>query len=140
MRSWSWSWDVSGRSPEGGLGLQVAGGPRKTGLGAHRPLVHGVSAFAGFFTVDGEPKSMTCPTTGIPEDVLTHIGNVASSVPLEDFKIHTGEVAVGLRSGPRSPLTCPKNDGIRVREVGPASPLSWVGRALGVLSAPQEVP
>lgn len=37
---------------------------------------------------------MTCPATGIPEDVLTHIGNVASSVPLEDFKIHTGEVAV----------------------------------------------
>lgn len=44
--------------------------------------------------MDGEPKSMTCPTTGIPEDVLTHIGNVASSVPLEDFKIHTGEVVV----------------------------------------------
>lgn len=37
---------------------------------------------------------MTCPATGIPEDVLTHIGEVASSVPLEDFKIHTGEVAV----------------------------------------------
>lgn len=33
---------------------------------------------------------MTCPATGIPEDVLTHIGSVASSVPLEDFKIHTG--------------------------------------------------
>nr|KAF6294167.1 oxoglutarate dehydrogenase L [Pipistrellus kuhlii] len=48
------------------------------------------SPWPGFFTVDGEPKSMTCPTTGIPEDVLTHIGNVASSVPLEDFKIHTG--------------------------------------------------
>lgn len=37
---------------------------------------------------------MTCPATGIPEDVLTHIGEVASSVPLKDFKIHTGEVAV----------------------------------------------
>lgn len=44
--------------------------------------------------MDGEPKSMTCPTTGIPEDMLTHIGNVASSVPLEDFKIHTGKAAV----------------------------------------------
>lgn len=37
---------------------------------------------------------MTCPATGIPEDILTHIGEVASSVPVEDFKIHTGE-AVG---------------------------------------------
>lgn len=36
---------------------------------------------------------MTCTATGIPEDVLTHIGEVASSVPVEDFKIHTGEVA-----------------------------------------------
>ncbi|XP_073649830.1 2-oxoglutarate dehydrogenase-like, mitochondrial isoform X3 [Tursiops truncatus] len=48
------------------------------------------SPWPGFFTVDGEPKSMTCPATGIPEDMLTHIGEVASSVPLEDFKIHTG--------------------------------------------------
>uniref|UniRef100_A0A8D0W8K5 2-oxoglutarate dehydrogenase-like, mitochondrial n=1 Tax=Sus scrofa TaxID=9823 RepID=A0A8D0W8K5_PIG len=48
------------------------------------------SPWPGFFNVDGEPKSMTCPATGIPEDVLTHIGEVASSVPLEDFKIHTG--------------------------------------------------
>ncbi|XP_023383738.1 2-oxoglutarate dehydrogenase-like, mitochondrial isoform X3 [Pteropus vampyrus] len=48
------------------------------------------SPWPGFFNVDGEPKSMTCPATGIPEDVLTHIGDVASSVPLEDFKIHTG--------------------------------------------------
>uniref|UniRef100_A0A2K6Q2S7 2-oxoglutarate dehydrogenase complex component E1 n=1 Tax=Rhinopithecus roxellana TaxID=61622 RepID=A0A2K6Q2S7_RHIRO len=48
------------------------------------------SPWPGFFNVDGEPKSMTCPATGIPEDVLTHIGSVASSVPLEDFKIHTG--------------------------------------------------
>lgn len=59
-----------------------------------QPKVHTVSAFSGFFNVDGEPKSMTCPATGIPEDVLTHIGDVASSVPLEDFKIHTGEIAV----------------------------------------------
>ncbi|XP_076980756.1 2-oxoglutarate dehydrogenase-like, mitochondrial isoform X4 [Tamandua tetradactyla] len=48
------------------------------------------SPWPGFFNVDGEPKSMTCPTTGIPEEMLTHIGNVASSVPLEDFKIHVG--------------------------------------------------
>ena len=33
--------------------------------------------------MDGEPKSMTCPATGVPEDTLTHIGEVASSVPLE---------------------------------------------------------
>nr|XP_021527923.1 2-oxoglutarate dehydrogenase-like, mitochondrial isoform X3 [Aotus nancymaae] len=48
------------------------------------------SPWPGFFNVDGEPKSMTCPATGISEDVLTHIGSVASSVPLEGFKIHTG--------------------------------------------------
>ncbi|XP_034786351.1 2-oxoglutarate dehydrogenase-like, mitochondrial isoform X3 [Pan paniscus] len=48
------------------------------------------SPWPGFFNVDGEPKSMTCPATGIPEDMLTHIGSMASSVPLEDFKIHTG--------------------------------------------------
>ncbi|KAF6110441.1 oxoglutarate dehydrogenase L [Phyllostomus discolor] len=48
------------------------------------------SPWPDFFKVDGEPKSMTCSTTGIPEDVLTHIGNVVSSVPLEDFKIHSG--------------------------------------------------
>lgn len=71
------------------------GGPLSPGeagcLGALRPhhprKVHGDSAISGFFNVDGEPKSMTCPATGIPEDVLTHIGDVASSVPLEDFKI-----------------------------------------------------
>lgn len=43
---------------------------------------------------------MTCPATGIPEDVLTHIGEVASSVPVEDFKIHTGEAAGRLRHSP----------------------------------------
>ncbi|XP_028585075.2 2-oxoglutarate dehydrogenase-like, mitochondrial isoform X1 [Podarcis muralis] len=48
------------------------------------------SPWPGFFNVDGEPKSMTCPPTGIPEDMLIHIGNVASSVPLEGFKIHGG--------------------------------------------------
>ncbi|KAM9618606.1 2-oxoglutarate dehydrogenase-like, mitochondrial isoform 1-T1 [Trichechus inunguis] len=48
------------------------------------------SPWPGFFNVDGEPKSMTCPATGIPEDTLIHIGTVASSVPLEGFRIHTG--------------------------------------------------
>lgn len=60
---------------------------------------------SGFFNVDGEPKSMTCPTTGIPEDMLTHIGNVASSVPLEDFKIHTGKAAVQAPAWLLSELT-----------------------------------
>ncbi|XP_053307214.1 2-oxoglutarate dehydrogenase-like, mitochondrial isoform X1 [Spea bombifrons] len=48
------------------------------------------SPWPGFFTLDGEPKSMTCPPTGIPEDMLLHIGTVASSVPVDDFKIHGG--------------------------------------------------
>lgn len=42
--------------------------------------------------MDGEPKSMSCPPTGISEDLLTHIGNVASSVPVKDFKIHAGQL------------------------------------------------
>ncbi|XP_026570325.1 2-oxoglutarate dehydrogenase-like, mitochondrial isoform X2 [Pseudonaja textilis] len=48
------------------------------------------SPWPGFFNLDGEPKSMTCPSTGIPEELLSHIGQVASSVPLEGFKIHGG--------------------------------------------------
>uniref|UniRef100_U3JW96 2-oxoglutarate dehydrogenase-like, mitochondrial n=1 Tax=Ficedula albicollis TaxID=59894 RepID=U3JW96_FICAL len=48
------------------------------------------SPWPGFFNADGEPKSMSCPPTGISEEMLTHIGNVASSVPVEDFKIHSG--------------------------------------------------
>ncbi|XP_072851175.2 2-oxoglutarate dehydrogenase-like, mitochondrial isoform X2 [Pogona vitticeps] len=48
------------------------------------------SPWPGFFNINGEPKSMTCPSTGIPEDTLNHIGNVASSVPLEGFQIHGG--------------------------------------------------
>lgn len=47
----------------------------------------------GFFTLDGQPRSMTCPSTGLTEDILTHIGNVASSVPVENFTIHGGEDA-----------------------------------------------
>uniref|UniRef100_A0A8C5A1F2 Oxoglutarate dehydrogenase L n=1 Tax=Gadus morhua TaxID=8049 RepID=A0A8C5A1F2_GADMO len=38
---------------------------------------------ADFFTAEGEPKSMSCPPTGLEEGVLQHIGLTASSVPLE---------------------------------------------------------
>ncbi|KAK9970297.1 hypothetical protein ABG768_026249 [Culter alburnus] len=48
------------------------------------------SPWPGFFTLDGQPKSMSCPSTGLPEEDLTHIGQVASSVPVEDFTIHGG--------------------------------------------------
>ncbi|XP_071371397.1 2-oxoglutarate dehydrogenase-like, mitochondrial isoform X2 [Centroberyx affinis] len=48
------------------------------------------SPWPDFFTAEGEPKSMSCPPTGLDEEVLQHIGQTASSVPLEDFKIHTG--------------------------------------------------
>lgn len=62
-----------------------------SGLFSISILFFKMSFFPGFFNVDGEPKSMTCPSTGIPEDMLTHIGNVASSVPLEGVKIHGGK-------------------------------------------------
>lgn len=45
---------------------------------------------SGFFTLEGQPKSMSCPSTGLTEENLTHIGQVASSVPVEDFTIHGG--------------------------------------------------
>ncbi|CAN9499768.1 unnamed protein product [Ophioblennius macclurei] len=48
------------------------------------------SPWPDFFTGDGEPRSMTCVPTGLDEDVLQHIGQIASSVPIEDFKIHPG--------------------------------------------------
>ncbi|XP_048474701.1 2-oxoglutarate dehydrogenase complex component E1 isoform X1 [Rhincodon typus] len=48
------------------------------------------SPWPGFFTLDGQPKSMKCPSTGLSEETLAHIGNVASSVPVEDFTIHGG--------------------------------------------------
>ncbi|XP_062366666.1 2-oxoglutarate dehydrogenase complex component E1 isoform X6 [Cinclus cinclus] len=48
------------------------------------------SPWPGFFTLDGQPRSMTCPSTGLNEEDLTHIGQVASSVPVEDFTIHGG--------------------------------------------------
>uniref|UniRef100_A0A8C2QAG8 2-oxoglutarate dehydrogenase complex component E1 n=1 Tax=Cyprinus carpio TaxID=7962 RepID=A0A8C2QAG8_CYPCA len=48
------------------------------------------SPWPGFFTLEGQPKSMSCPSTGLPEEELSHIGQVASSVPVEDFTIHGG--------------------------------------------------
>ncbi|XP_067828627.1 2-oxoglutarate dehydrogenase-like, mitochondrial [Heptranchias perlo] len=48
------------------------------------------SPWPGFFTLSGEPKSMTCPPTGLSVEILQHIGNVASSVPEENFTIHRG--------------------------------------------------
>uniref|UniRef100_A0A3Q4HUA3 2-oxoglutarate dehydrogenase complex component E1 n=1 Tax=Neolamprologus brichardi TaxID=32507 RepID=A0A3Q4HUA3_NEOBR len=49
------------------------------------------SPWPDFFTAQGEPKSMSCLPTGLDEEVLQHIGQIASSVPLEDFNIHPGE-------------------------------------------------
>lgn len=34
---------------------------------------------------------MSCIPTGLDEETLQHIGRTASSVPLEDFRIHPGE-------------------------------------------------
>ncbi|KAH0623197.1 hypothetical protein JD844_031254 [Phrynosoma platyrhinos] len=48
------------------------------------------SPWPGFFTLDGQPRTMTCPSTGLNEEDLTHIGKVASSVPVENFTIHGG--------------------------------------------------
>lgn len=33
---------------------------------------------------------MSCPSTGLTEENLNHIGQMASSVPVEDFTIHGG--------------------------------------------------
>ncbi|ETE71731.1 2-oxoglutarate dehydrogenase, mitochondrial [Ophiophagus hannah] len=49
------------------------------------------SPWPGFFTLDGQPRSMTCPSTGLTEEDLVHIGKVASSVPVENFTIHGGK-------------------------------------------------
>uniref|UniRef100_A0AAQ4RTL3 2-oxoglutarate dehydrogenase complex component E1 n=1 Tax=Gasterosteus aculeatus aculeatus TaxID=481459 RepID=A0AAQ4RTL3_GASAC len=48
------------------------------------------SPWPDFFTAEGEPRSMNCVPTGLNEEVLQHIGQAASSVPLEDFKVHPG--------------------------------------------------
>ncbi|KAG9275373.1 2-oxoglutarate dehydrogenase-like, mitochondrial [Astyanax mexicanus] len=48
------------------------------------------SPWPNFFTIEGEPKRMSYPPTGLNEEVLKHIGKTASSVPLQDFSIHSG--------------------------------------------------
>lgn len=69
---------------------------------------------------------MTCTATGIPEDVLTHIGEVASSVPVEDFQIHTGEAAV------QAPACVPWEMALRVGGPG-LCPRLVVGRSSELL-------
>lgn len=39
---------------------------------------------------------MSCVPTGLDEETLQHIGQTASSVPLEDFRIHAGEFTYPL--------------------------------------------
>lgn len=39
---------------------------------------------------------MSCVPTGLDEETLQHIGQTASSVPLEDFRIHPGEFTCPL--------------------------------------------
>ncbi|KAK1884565.1 2-oxoglutarate dehydrogenase mitochondrial [Dissostichus eleginoides] len=41
------------------------------------------SPWPDFFNLDGQPKTMHSPPTGISEEELKHIGNIASSVPVE---------------------------------------------------------
>ncbi|KAM9307271.1 2-oxoglutarate dehydrogenase complex component E1 isoform 2-T2 [Pholidichthys leucotaenia] len=48
------------------------------------------SPWPGFFTMEGQPRSMNCPSTGISEEDLNHIGHIAASVPEESFTIHGG--------------------------------------------------
>uniref|UniRef100_A0AAR2LHH6 2-oxoglutarate dehydrogenase-like, mitochondrial n=1 Tax=Pygocentrus nattereri TaxID=42514 RepID=A0AAR2LHH6_PYGNA len=48
------------------------------------------SPWPNFFTAEGEPKCMSYPPTGLTDEVLKHIGEAASSVPLQDFSIHSG--------------------------------------------------
>ncbi|KAF7710428.1 2-oxoglutarate dehydrogenase-like, mitochondrial isoform X2 [Silurus meridionalis] len=52
------------------------------------------SPWPKFFTDEGEPRSMSYPPTGLPEDVLKHIGQAASSVPQQDFSIHSGVLRI----------------------------------------------
>lgn len=39
---------------------------------------------------------MSCPPTGISEEELGHIGNIAASVPLDDFTIHGGKLVTDV--------------------------------------------
>ncbi|KAM9477299.1 2-oxoglutarate dehydrogenase-like, mitochondrial isoform 2-T2 [Clarias gariepinus] len=52
------------------------------------------SPWPNFFTDQGEPKCMSYPPTGLAEDVLMHIGQAASSVPQQDFTIHSGVLRI----------------------------------------------
>lgn len=52
-----------------------------------------LSLSVDFFTAEGEPKSMSSVPTGLKEEVLQHIGQTASSVPLDDFQIHPGQLS-----------------------------------------------
>ncbi|XP_035255943.1 2-oxoglutarate dehydrogenase-like, mitochondrial [Anguilla anguilla] len=52
------------------------------------------SPWPNFFTAEGEPKSMTCPSTGLEEETLLHIGQTASSVPVQDFTVHPGVLRI----------------------------------------------
>lgn len=85
---------------------------------------------------------MTCPATGIPEDVLTHIGEVASSVPLEDFKIHTGEVTVQAPAWAAVQTLCFGGEGIRGQgDLDHVPPWSQVGQlSLRASFVPHEGP
>lgn len=102
------------------------GGTRSVRLSQRAPPV------LGFFTLDGQPRSMSCPSTGLEEDVLTHIGNVASSVPVENFTIHGGkDPALTLRNPlqhgtgfPAAVLTRPRQ-GV---DCGEPAPLPATGR------------
>lgn len=91
----------------------------------HLAAVPGVSQpfSPGFFTLDGQPRSMSCPSTGLTEDVLTHIGNVASSVPVENFTIHGGNDPTQAFGGPGPVPTCLQ------RETGPTHLRSHLGQA-----------
>ncbi|KAM9801233.1 2-oxoglutarate dehydrogenase complex component E1 [Neosynchiropus ocellatus] len=48
------------------------------------------SPWPDFFTRDGQPRSLSCPSTGVSEEQLARIGSVAASVPVPDFTVHGG--------------------------------------------------
>uniref|UniRef100_A0A8B9KTH1 2-oxoglutarate dehydrogenase complex component E1 n=1 Tax=Astyanax mexicanus TaxID=7994 RepID=A0A8B9KTH1_ASTMX len=72
------------------------------------------SPWPGFFTLDGQPKSMSCPSTGLTEEELAHIGQVASSVPVEDFTIHGVKMCT-----PKNPQNVDKRTCIPMNHVAP---------------------
>ncbi|KAM9735031.1 LOW QUALITY PROTEIN: 2-oxoglutarate dehydrogenase complex component E1 [Menidia menidia] len=48
------------------------------------------SPWPGFFTLGGQPRALSCPPTGVSEEELLLIGNMAASVPQQDFTVHGG--------------------------------------------------